>query len=123
MSAVERESIDISLAGHTFTFERLVRKKSRAAVRDVMKLLRKYPSLQKAERTLDGAIEALTAADDVLEFFAEWVPGVKEKGAALDDATEKEIMGAFQQLSEFVLAPFEVGVPVQTDTPKPEPTS
>jgi len=64
----------------------------------------------------------LTAADDVLEFFAEWVPGVKEKGAALDDATEKEIMGAFQRLSEFVLAPFEVGVPVQTDTPKPEPT-
>lgn len=122
-NTVERESITIELAGLSFTWERPVRKKSRVVVRELMQLLNEHPSLRNPEATLDGAIDALMLSDDVLEFFYRTFEGMRDKAEIVDDATEREIMGALTKFSEFVMAPFKQAGALPMNTLKPASTN
>lgn len=97
------DSISIELCGKQYEFKEPVRRVSRAMVKDIIAVQKRYGIADWKE--LDP-INGLDACDACLDLLYSWHPGMNADKATLDNATEKEIAAAFIAVVGFIMRPF-----------------
>lgn len=132
MSEVERRKLDLTLCGNVYRIDEPNRRRSRELFRELMNLQRMFPKGSKGKRkpTPEETATVLSLIDKVGDFLVGSFPELEEdKELILNYATEGELIVAYQQVAEFISAPFVSSMEripeltQQTNTEKAEPMS
>ncbi len=129
---MERASVEITLAGKTYRIDEPVRRRARAMITTMGGVLRRMFEAQNEPNDVLKGMIMLGAVDAALDWLYGHFDDIRADKKHLDaEATETEIITAFNTVAEFIARPFPFQVtpknnaaasPV-TDTPKAESTS